>query len=60
MQISLANLVIFDLLEHVDAMQALDASLKLVVVIQMIVEDLVDLILELTLVVGLVLESLNR
>ena len=59
MQISLANLVIFDLLEHVDAMQALDASLQLVVVIQMIVEDLVDLILELTLVVGLVFERLN-
>ena len=60
MQISLANLVIFDLLEHVDAMQALDASLELVVVIKMIVEDLVDLILELTLVVGLVFERLNR
>ena len=59
MQISLANLVIFDLLEHVDAMQALDTSLQLVVIIQMIVEDLVDLILELTLVVGLVFERLN-
>ena len=60
MQISLTNLVIFDLLEHVDAMQALDTSLQLVVIIQMIVEDLVDLILELTLVVGLVFERLNR
>ena len=59
-QISLTNLVIFGLLEHVYAMQALNTSLQLVVVIQMIVENFVDSILELPLVVGLAFERRNR
>ena len=59
-QISLANLVRVGLFEHVDAMQALDSLLELLVVVQVIVEHLVHLVLKLLLFIILLLDFLNR
>ena len=59
MQISLANLILVYFREHVYAMQALDALLKLFVVVQVVVQHFVDLILELLLVIGLLTDLLN-
>ena len=59
-QVCLADLVFIGLLEHVDSMQALDAFLQLLVVIQVIIEHLVDLVLELLFVVILLTNLLNR
>ena len=58
-QISLADLVRVGLLEHVDAMQALDSLLELLVVVQVVVEYLVHLVLELLLLIILLLDLLN-
>ena len=59
-QISLANLVRVGLLEHINAMQALDSLLELLVVVQVIVEHFVHLVLELLLFIILLLDFINR
>ena len=51
--VSLANLVLVSLLKHIDAMQTLDALLKLFVIVQVIVEHLVHFVLKLLLEVFL-------
>ena len=58
-QISLANLVRVGLLEHVDAMQALDSLLELLVVVQVIVEHFVHLVFEPLLLIILLLDLFN-
>lgn len=55
-QISLGSLVLVGLSEHIDPVQPLNSLLKLLVVIEMVVEYFIDLILELLHVVMLLLD----